>query len=57
MFARGLLVVVAALRLLSAQTLEERAHTLLNAKCASCHGAAQMSGLDLRSRESLLRGG
>ena len=57
MFARGLLVVVAALRLLSAQTLEERAHTLLNAKCAGCHGAAQMSGLDLRSREALLRGG
>ena len=44
-------------RLWSAQTLEERAHTLLNTKCAGCHGAAQMSGLDLRSREALLRGG
>src|SRR5689334_8335417 len=25
--------------------------------CISCHGAAQMSGLDLRQRETLIRGG
>jgi cytochrome c553 len=45
------------LRLLSAQSLEERARALLDAKCTGCHGAAQMSGLDLRSREALLKGG
>ena len=45
------------LRLVCAQTLEERARGLLEAKCTGCHGAAQMSGLDLRTRETLLRGG
>ena len=57
MLIRGLLTVVAMLRLLSAQTLEDRAHALLSAKCTGCHGAAQMSGLDLRSPEALLKGG
>jgi len=54
---RGLLVVVALLRLLCAQPLEDRAHSLLTTKCNGCHGAAQMSGLDLRSPESLQKGG
>jgi cytochrome c553 len=30
---------------------------ILQSQCASCHGAAQMSGLDLRSREAALKGG
>jgi len=33
------------------------AQAVLEANCLSCHGKAQMSGLDLRSRDSLLRGG
>ena len=57
MLFRGLLVAVTMLRLVGAQTLEERARGLLEAKCTGCHGAAQLSGLDLRSRETLLRGG
>ncbi len=57
MLSRGLFVVVTMLRLVCAQTLEERARGLLDAKCTGCHGAAQMSGLDLRSRETLMRGG
>ena len=54
---RGLLAVLAMARLLCAQPIEERAQALLEAKCASCHGAAQMSGLDIRTRDALLRGG
>src|SRR4051794_16240570 len=33
------------------------APAIFAAQCASCHGAAQMSGLDLRSREAILKGG
>jgi hypothetical protein len=54
---RGLLVVVAMARLVCAQTVEERARGILETKCLSCHGAAQMAGLDLRTREGLMRGG
>ncbi len=41
--------------LLSAQS--PSAQAILSSKCVVCHGATQMSGLDLRSRESLLKGG
>ena len=54
---RGLLVVVAMARLVCAQTVEERARGVLETKCLSCHGAAQMAGLDLRTRDGLMRGG
>jgi hypothetical protein len=30
---------------------------VLQAKCIGCHGATQMSGLDLRTREAMARGG
>ena len=33
------------------------AHTVLAEHCLACHGSAKTSGLDLRSREALLRGG
>ena len=33
------------------------AHAILQKHCLSCHGAGQMSGLDLRQRETLLKGG
>lgn len=40
---------------LSAQVIS--APALLQSKCGACHGATKMSGLDLRDRVSLLRGG
>jgi mono/diheme cytochrome c family protein len=40
------------------QDLANRAQALLRAKCAQCHGGTrQSSGLDLRSRDSILKGG
>jgi cytochrome c553 len=35
----------------------DAARAVLQAKCVSCHGAAKMSGLDLRTRDSMLKGG
>jgi len=57
MLARRLLVAVAVTCALSAQPLEVRARALLDAKCIGCHGAAQMSGLDLRTQQALQKGG
>ena len=38
--------------------LAKRAHAILTEKCSRCHGEAkQESGLDLRSRETILKGG
>src|SRR5216684_9421654 len=33
------------------------ARRIIERNCLGCHGQAQMSGLDLRSRETMLRGG
>jgi mono/diheme cytochrome c family protein len=52
-----LAVLVAACTVVSAEDLATQARRILDANCTSCHGAARMSGLDLRSRESLLQGG
>jgi len=57
MLARGLLVAVAVTCALPAQPLEVRARALLDAKCIGCHGAARMSGLDLRTQQALQKGG
>ena len=35
----------------------DTAVTILQKNCASCHGAAQMSGFDVRKRDAILRGG
>ncbi|MBI4905780.1 MAG: PSD1 domain-containing protein [Acidobacteria bacterium] len=35
----------------------QTAQAILNTKCLHCHGAARMSGLDLRDRAALLKGG
>ncbi|MFN0122351.1 MAG: DUF1553 domain-containing protein [Blastocatellia bacterium] len=41
-----------------AQSVARQATLILEQKCGQCHGAsAQMSGLDLRTRENILRGG
>ena len=36
---------------------EKSARNILETKCAVCHGPAQMSGLDLRERPTILKGG
>jgi hypothetical protein len=36
---------------------EKPARAVFEAKCAACHGPAQMSGLDLRERDTILKGG
>ena len=36
---------------------EQAARAILEKNCSACHGAARMSGLDLRQRETLLKGG
>jgi len=38
-------------------SLNDRALGILEQSCWTCHGAAQMAGLDLRTRESVLKGG
>src|SRR5262245_11148592 len=41
----------------SATELSRRAYVILRQNCFGCHGAAKMSGLDLRTAESVLAGG
>ena len=41
----------------AADSTTQAAHAILQKHCLSCHGAGQMSGLDLRQRETLLKGG
>ncbi len=60
----GLLLLVAGLGLMlhpfnsSAQnSLAPAAFALLEKNCLACHGESKMSGLDLRSRETALKGG
>jgi hypothetical protein len=43
---------------LPAQSVEQKVATVLEKNCFTCHGAAlQMSKLDLRTRESMIKGG
>ena len=41
----------------SEATLEESARAILARDCLACHGEAQTAGLDMRKRETLLKGG
>src|SRR5262247_2530602 len=41
----------------SAQELSRQAYAILRQNCFGCHGAGKMSGLDLRTAESVLAGG
>jgi len=43
--------------LLAQNAIEAEARAVIQANCLGCHGAAKMAGLDLRDRESLLKGG
>src|SRR6266853_348820 len=40
-----------------AQSSAVAARKILEKRCQSCHGSVQMSGLDLRQRETILKGG
>src|SRR6266516_921129 len=40
-----------------ADELPQKAYDILKNNCFACHGAAKTSGLDLRSRETMLAGG
>jgi len=51
------LAIVIAPALLLAQPAAEQARGILESNCLACHGSARMSGLDLRSRETALKGG
>ena len=42
---------------LAQPSLEQKARKILADNCEGCHGQAQMSGLDLRSLETLRKGG
>ena len=55
---RLFLAVLLLASLAAAQQLQQQAYQILEQNCFACHGAAmQMSKLDLRTRESILRGG
>ncbi len=41
----------------SKSNLEESVREILEKNCLTCHGPAQMSGLDLRQRDTMLKGG
>jgi mono/diheme cytochrome c family protein len=41
----------------AADSLETSARRILESNCLSCHGTTKMSGLDLRHRDAMLKGG
>lgn len=51
------LVLVGIISGQSNDSTEEAARALLEKNCLSCHGESPMSGLDLRTRDGVLRGG
>jgi len=53
----GPIVLSLALAYAQADSAHKAAQALLEAKCIACHGANQMSGLDLRARDAILKGG
>src|SRR5215468_2018041 len=56
--AAGALLALPYLALAQADSTAQQALNILKQNCLSCHGVAQqMSGYDLRTRESALRGG
>src|SRR5206468_1553990 len=53
----AIILLATCYRALAADDLSERAYDILKTNCFSCHGAAKTSGLDLRTRDSILAGG
>ena len=52
-----LLITFAGGRANAEDSLATQAYGILQKNCLTCHGLAKASGLDLRTRESLLAGG
>ena len=50
-------VLVLAVLFAQSDPSEKTARAILETKCAACHGAARMSDLDLRDRDTILKGG
>src|SRR4051812_10967318 len=48
---------LAAIAVAQQDPAEKAARTVLDTKCAACHGPAKMSDLDVRDRATLLKGG
>src|SRR5215475_11969551 len=58
LLARTLLVSFACgVMFAQTQSIEQQAGAIVSRECLQCHGQTAMSGLDLRTRESALKGG
>jgi len=57
MHMRYVALIIGFVWIASGQQAPNPAQNILESNCASCHGASQMSGLDLRQRETILKGG
>ena len=55
--ARVVSTLIATCFAVFAASPDEAARAVLQTKCVSCHGGAKMSGLDLRTREAMIKGG
>src|SRR5579862_4532775 len=53
----GLVALGACMAAVAGAAPEDSARQVFEKHCTGCHGAAKMSGLDLRSRQTLLQGG
>ena len=55
--AAGLWLGAPGISAAASSSLADDALAILEQNCLACHGSAQMSGLDLRERGTLLKGG
>ena len=56
-FCSVFLISIAQAQVQSGTSTAQSALAILEKHCLACHGATQMSGLDLRQRETLMKGG
>src|SRR5580704_9806091 len=56
-FSIALLLSYPLLAIAQSPSIAARAQAILQANCLSCHGATKISGLDLRQKDSALKGG
>src|SRR5213592_1644927 len=57
MHMRSVALLLGSVLLAYGQPGAPSAQAVFENHCVSCHGAAQMSGLDLRQRDTILKGG